>query len=68
MQKNELEKYELSDCLLWNEENSAFIKHDQKDNIWLICDAMGEKLASVASREEAFIIARQNELEPCSVH
>lgn len=68
MQKKEYEQYDLSDCQLWSDDVSAFIKKDNKEGVWLICDAMGEKLAVVSSRDEAFVVARQNELEPCSVH
>ncbi len=54
----------------WNDENVAFIKQDMCEGrqMWLICDAEGEKIAATDNRDFAFIVARQNDLEPCSVH
>lgn len=68
MQKKECEQYDFSNCQLWGEENFAFVKKDKKAGVWLVCDAMGEKLAEATSRDEAFIVARQSELQPSSVH
>jgi len=54
----------------WNDANVAFIKPDICDGrkMWLIYDAEGEKIAATDNRDFAFIVARQNDLEPCSVH
>lgn len=54
----------------WNDSNVAFIKHDFYEGrpMWLICGADGEKIAATDNREYAFIVAKQNDLTPCSVH
>lgn len=36
--------------------------------IWAVHGADGERLALVADRRLAFILARQNDLEPVSIH
>lgn len=36
--------------------------------IWALHDEDGERLALVADRNLAFILARQNDLEPVNVH
>ena len=58
------------DFQFWENEHSAFIKQDVCDGkkLWLIYDAEGERIAATDSREFAFVVARQNDLEPCSVH
>lgn len=38
------------------------------DNMYAVHDADGEQLALVKDRSSAFILARQNELTPVSVH
>lgn len=55
---------------LWGKENIAFIKHDYYEGkyMWMIYDADGERIAATDNREYAFIVARQNDLEPFSVH
>ena len=54
----------------WNDNNSAFIKQGEYDGkpMWLICNAEGEKVAATDNRDFAFIVARQNDMEPHSVH
>lgn len=54
----------------WDDENAAFIKHDMYDGrmMWSIYAADGERIAATDNREFAFIVARQNDLEPVSVH
>ena len=48
----------------------AFIKSDKiSDNeVWKIYTADGTQLAIADSRDFAFILARQNDLDPKSVH
>ncbi|MDB6181368.1 DUF1150 family protein [Paracoccus fistulariae] len=36
--------------------------------LYAMCDADGERLALVRDRSQAFMLARQNELTPVSVH
>lgn len=54
----------------WHDEKLAFIKHDghDGDNLWIIYDSDGSKIAATSDRDFAFIVARQNDFEPCSVH
>ncbi len=52
----------------WNDEDVAFIKSDEESGQWLIYSAEGVRLAATEDRDFAFIIARQNELSPKSVH
>lgn len=58
---------DLSD---WNDEQTAFIKNDFHDGnkMWLIYSANGTKIAATDDRDFAFIMAKQNNLNPCSVH
>ena len=67
---SELETEFLADEALWNSHNVAFIKQDvyEGKNMWLIYDAEGERVAATDDREFAFIVARQNDLDPYSVH
>ena len=62
---NDVENFQI-----WEDEHSAFIKQDMYDGkkLWLIYDAEGERIAATDSREFAFVVARQNNLNPCSVH
>ena len=60
-----------SPCLIgWNDENVAFIKNSIVSNneIWGVYNAEGTQLAVVDSRDFAFVVARQNNLNPRSVH
>ena len=70
MQKNEFNLTEGEALQSWNDEHSAFIKYDTYEGrpMWLIYGADGEKIAATDSREFAFIVAKQNDLEPYSVH
>lgn len=70
MFKNEINLTEVEELQLWNDDHSAFIKYDVYEGkpMWLIYDAEGEKIAATDSREFAFIVARQNDLDPHSVH
>ncbi len=54
----------------WDDENVAFIKPSEENGkkIWLIYAADGEKIAVTDDREFAFLVARQNDLNPQSVH
>ena len=56
--------------LSWDDENVAFIKPDMCDGLrmWGIYGADGTKLAAADNRAFAFVMARQNDLEPKSVH
>lgn len=38
------------------------------DTLYAVCDEDGEQLALVKDRRMAFILARQNDLAPVSVH
>ncbi len=54
----------------WDDEGVAFIKngtHDGKE-MWLIYSADGKKIAATDDREFAFVMAKQNDLTPKSVH
>ena len=53
-----------------NDDNLAFIKYDtyDGDKIWVIYGADGSRIAATDNRDFAFIVARQRDLEPCSVH
>ena len=54
----------------WGDQEVAFIKSDKiSDNeVWKIYTADGTQLAIADSRDFAFILARQNDLDPKSVH
>lgn len=60
----------LEEMSQWNDENIAFIKHDLFEGkyMWMIYGADGERIAATDDRDFAFIVARQNDLEPLSVH
>lgn len=77
MTKNniKLEKMHLSpeveeELRCWNDEDVAFIKNDVMDGkeMWLICAADGTKIAATDDRDFAFVMAKQNDLKPTSVH
>lgn len=38
------------------------------DTLYAVCDTNGERLALVKDRRMAFILARQNDMAPVSVH
>ena len=54
----------------WNDDNFAFIKHAMYEGRYmcLIYAADGERIAATDDRDFAFIMARQNDLTPLSVH
>ena len=56
--------------LSWDDENVAFIKPDMCDGhrMWGIYGADGTTLAAADNRAFAFVMARQNDLEPKCVH
>lgn len=58
------------DFCFWNDQNVVFIKNDVQDgkDMWLVYAADGTKLATTDNRDFAFLVARQNNLEPKSVH
>lgn len=72
MKKNieEIDNDMLSELGFWNDENVAFIKKGIEDgkNMWSIYAADGEKIAMTDDREFAFVVAKQNDLKPQSVH
>jgi hypothetical protein len=41
---------------------------DGAENLYAVYDSTGERLALVKDRRVAFILARQNDLAPVSVH
>lgn len=66
----EIEAEALSELSIWNDENVAFIKSGMEDGkcMWSIYAADGEKIAMTDDREFAFVVAKQNDLNPQSVH
>lgn len=56
--------------LLWNDEDMAFVKCDRvsKSDVWRLYAADGTELAVTDSRDLAFILARQHDFVPQSVH
>lgn len=54
----------------WNDSNVAFIKNDMYEGkkMWLIYAADGTKIAATDDRDFAFIMAKQNDFIPQSVH
>lgn len=54
----------------WNDEDVAFIKNDIHDgkSMWLIYSSDGTKIAATDNRDFAFVMAKQNDLCPLSVH
>ena len=63
------QEYEADLCT-WNDEDVAFIKNDIHDgkSMWLIYASDGTKIAATDDRDFAFVMAKQNDLEPRSVH
>ncbi len=72
MTKNKKEEFEMDEFSLseMSEKEVAFVKSDMKDGEakWYIYSADGTKIAEANSREFAFILAKQNDFLPCSVH
>ncbi|MBQ9731971.1 MAG: hypothetical protein IJV97_02655 [Alphaproteobacteria bacterium] len=61
---------ENAEWQLWKDDNLVFVKHGVYDGMpaWLIYDAKGEKIAAAETKEYAFWVARQNNLEPYCVN
>ena len=70
MLKKEINFNEAQELQLWNDDKSAFIKRGEYNgkSMWLICDCEGQKIAATDNRDFAFIVAKQNDLNPYSVH
>lgn len=73
--KKELDLAEFSpeieaELCAWNDDDVAFIKNDIHDGkqMWMIYTADGTKIAATDDRDFAFIMAKQNDFEPKSVH
>ena len=66
----ELDEKYFEELICWNDEKVAFIKKDVYEgrNVWMIYGADGLKIAATEDRDFAFIVAKQNDLEPKSVH
>ncbi len=66
----ELTEEEYATLLSWSDQEVAFIKSDKIENgeIWRVYTADGTPLAVADSRDFAFVLARQNNLDPQSVH
>ena len=67
---DDFDKEFASELVSWNDENVAFINPGMEDGkrMWSIYAADGEKIAMTDDREFAFIVAKQNDLNPQSVH
>lgn len=72
MKKNfeDLDRETMAELSFWNDEDVAFIKPGYEDGkrMWSIYAADGEKIAMTDDREFAFVVAKQNDLNPKSVH
>lgn len=72
MKKNfeEIEQDALSELRFWNDENVAFIKSGVENGkcMWSIYAADGERIAMTDNRDFAFVMAKQNDFKPQSVH
>ena len=72
MTKNKKDEFEMDEFSLseMSEKEVAFVKSDIKDGEakWYIYSSDGTKIAEATSREFAFILAKQNDCAPCSVH
>lgn len=66
----ELPAEEYALMLDWNDEDVAFVREEKNDGrkMWGIYSADGTLLAETNSRNFAFILARQIDLVPQSVH
>lgn len=70
MRENRINLIENPEWQLWKDDNLAFVKPDifEGSPAWMIYDANGERIAAAETKEFAFWIARQNNLEPCCVN
>lgn len=66
-QSYEVAAYDIGLCF---PETAVFIKEDECNgkNFWAIYDAEGTRIAVTDDRECAFVLARQNDFIPSSVH
>lgn len=60
----------LQRAALWNDEDVVFVKCDKVSNsdVWRLFTSDGTELAVTDSRDLAFIVARQRDFIPLSVH
>ena len=68
--KNDIFSEAEAELSVWDDNGVAFIKnglHDGKE-MWLIYASDGTKIAATDDRDFAFVMARQNDLMPKSVH
>ncbi len=68
--KNDIFSEAEAELSVWDDDDVAFIKnglHDGKE-MWLIYASDGTKIAATDDRDFAFVMARQNDLMPKSVH
>lgn len=68
--KNDIFSEAEAELSVWDDDGVAFIKnglHDGKE-MWLIYASDGTKIAATDDRDFAFVMARQNDLMPKSVH
>ena len=58
------------DFAMWGIEHVAYVRKVDLDGkpVWAICAADGSGIGVAPERELAFAAARQNDLEPLSVH
>ncbi|MBQ1612006.1 MAG: DUF1150 family protein [Alphaproteobacteria bacterium] len=63
-------KNDFNAFLSLNRHRTAFIKQERisGSNVWRLCADDGTELATTDSRDLAFILARQHNLVPYSVH
>lgn len=58
------------DKFMWDDTDAVFIKLysvNGRDK-WVVYSSDGSEIAEVDSREQAFVVARQNNFHPCSAH
>lgn len=68
--KNDFFPETEAELSVWDDDDVAFIKngiHEGKE-MWLIYASDGTKIAATDDRDFAFVMARQNDLLPKSVH
>lgn len=67
---DEIDFEAFSELGFWNDENVAFIKSGVENGkcMWSIYAADGERIAMTDDRDFAFVMAKQNDFNPQSVH
>ncbi|MBE6452664.1 MAG: DUF1150 family protein [Alphaproteobacteria bacterium] len=67
---NKIDLVRKPEWQLWKDENLVFVKSNLCDGktMWYVYDANGEQIASTETKEFAFWVAKQNNLEPCCVN